>query len=109
MNEKKTGSEKRPGFDEMLAKLEKTVAKLENENTPLEESLALYEQGIGLLKECLARLKEAEGRVEMLVRDSEGVLKEVNFTARDVPASQRPGAVDGDEDDEKSGKDAENA
>ncbi len=62
-------------FEEALTKLEKIVSKMEKGDIPLEESLKLFEEGIRLSRWCNQKLDEAEKRVEILVKDKEGVLK----------------------------------
>lgn len=61
-------------FEKKLSDLEGIVSRLESADTPLEESLALFERGTGLLKELAAILEEAERKVEVLSKDSSGVL-----------------------------------
>ena len=71
-NEEKMPKDK---FEDALNKLEKIVAKLEEVDVPLEESLRLFEEGIRLSRICNQKLDEAEKRVEILLKNKEGVLK----------------------------------
>jgi len=66
-------------FEEALGKLEKIVSKLEKGDIPLEESLKFFEEGIRLSRLCNQKLDEAEKRVEVLLKDKEGVLKPQPF------------------------------
>jgi len=66
-------------FEEALNKLEKIVSKLEKGDIPLEESLKFFEEGIRLSRLCNQKLDEAEKRVEVLLKDKEGVLKPQPF------------------------------
>jgi exodeoxyribonuclease VII small subunit len=66
-------------FEEALNKLEKIVSKLEKGDIPLEESLKLFEEGIRLSRLCSQKLDEAEKRVEVLLKDKEGVLRPQPF------------------------------
>ncbi|OGP86813.1 MAG: exodeoxyribonuclease VII small subunit [Deltaproteobacteria bacterium RBG_16_48_10] len=66
-------------FEEALNKLEKIISKLEKGDIPLEESLKLFEEGIRLSKFCNQKLDEAEKRVEILLKDKEGILKPQPF------------------------------
>ena len=66
-------------FEEALNKLEKIVSKLEKGDIPLEESLKFFEEGIRLSRLCNQKLDEAEKRVEILLKDKEGVLKPQPF------------------------------
>jgi exodeoxyribonuclease VII small subunit len=62
-------------FEDALSKLEKIVAKLEEGDVPLEESLKLFEEGIRLSRLCNQKLDEAEKKVEILLKNKEGVLR----------------------------------
>ena len=66
-------------FEEALTKLEKIVSKLEKGDIPLEESLKVFEEGVRLSRLCNQKLDEAEKRVEILLKDKEGVLKPQPF------------------------------
>ena len=66
-------------FEEALNKLEKIVSKLEKGDIPLEESLKFFEEGIRLSRLCNQKLDEAEKRVEILLKDKEGVLRPQPF------------------------------
>ncbi len=66
-------------FEEALSKLEEIVSKLEKGDIPLEESLKLFEEGIRLSRSCNQKLDEAEKRVEILLKDREGIFKPQPF------------------------------
>ena len=66
-------------FEDALARLEVVVARLEGGDLPLEEALSLFEEGVRLTRLCSARLNEAERKVSLLLRDQEGLLREVPF------------------------------
>jgi exodeoxyribonuclease VII small subunit len=66
-------------FEEALNKLEKIVSKLEKGDIPLEESLKFFEEGIRLSRLCNQKLDEAEKRVEILLKDRDGILKPQPF------------------------------
>jgi exodeoxyribonuclease VII small subunit len=63
-------------FEESLKKLEGIVEQLEKGDLALEESLKLFEEGVGLSAACKKELDEAEGRVQTLVKQRDGSLKE---------------------------------
>jgi exodeoxyribonuclease VII small subunit len=65
-------------FETSLAELEQIVTKLEAGDLPLEQSLELFEKGIKLSRECRERLVNAERRIEILMKDGDG-LKAVEF------------------------------
>lgn len=64
-----------PEFEEGMKSLEGIVARLEQGNLPLEKSLDAFEKGIHLLRVLHDKLEEVERRVEVLVRDADGVLR----------------------------------
>ncbi|MFB3884327.1 MAG: exodeoxyribonuclease VII small subunit [Thermodesulfobacteriota bacterium] len=66
-------------FEDALNKLEKIVSQLEEGDIPLEESLKLFEEGIRLSRICNQKLDEVEKRVEILLKDKEGVLRPQRF------------------------------
>ena len=78
-------------FEDALSKLEKIVAKLEGGDVPLEESLKLFEEGIRLSRICNQKLDEAEKRVEILLKNKEGVLKPQPFDPS-INSGQAPSA-----------------
>jgi exodeoxyribonuclease VII small subunit len=60
-------SEKKPGLEEAMAKLESIVNELERGEHTLEESLSRFEEGLKLGKHCRAILDKADMRVRKLV------------------------------------------
>lgn len=63
-------------FEASLAELEDIVTKLEDGDLPLEASLELFEKGIKLSRECRERLANAERRIEVLMKDANGLKAE---------------------------------
>jgi exodeoxyribonuclease VII small subunit len=61
-------------FEEALGKLEDIVKKMESGDMPLEESLKAFEEGIKLARFCSRKLDEAERRVEILLKQEEGLV-----------------------------------
>jgi exodeoxyribonuclease VII small subunit len=62
----------KPGYEEVIGRLEEVVKRLEAGNLPLEESLKAFEEGIALVRAGEARLNEAEKRVEQLLSTPQG-------------------------------------
>ena len=60
-------------FEQILERLEQVVDTLEQGDTPLEQALAAFERGVSLARQGARRLDEAERRVELLLRDEDGV------------------------------------
>jgi len=63
-------------FEESLQRLEGIVKEMERGDLPLEQSLKLFEEGVSLSASCRKELEAAEGRVEILLRDDEGLRAE---------------------------------
>ncbi len=81
-------------FEESLNKLEKIVSKLEKGDISLEESLKLFEEGVRLSRLCNEKLDEAEMRVEILLKDREGIMKPHPFDPS-ANSGQAPSAGSG--------------
>lgn len=79
-----TTKDKRPNedikFEEGLKRLEALIEKLEGGNLALEESLQHFEEGVKLVRLLAEKLAQAEKRVEILLKDEEGVLKPRPFS-----------------------------
>ena len=68
-----------PLFEESIKKLESIVEQMEKGDLSLEDSLKLFEEGVGLSATCKKELDSAEGKVQMLIKQRDGSLKEVPF------------------------------
>jgi exodeoxyribonuclease VII small subunit len=86
-------------FEDALNKLEKIVAQLEGGDIPLEESLKLFEEGIRLSRFCNHKLDEAEKKVEILLKDKNGVLKPRSFNGL-ANSGQTPSAESEEEEED---------
>ena len=60
-------------FEQILEQLEQVVDTLEQGDTPLEQALSVCERGVSLARMGARRLDDAERRVELLLRDEDGV------------------------------------
>ena len=76
-------------FEESLDALEKIVKQLEDGDLPLEKSLKLFEDGVKLSRECRERLTQAERRIEVLMKDSDGVLKVSGLEAENLQSEPK--------------------
>ncbi len=72
-------AEKKLTFESALKNLEEIVLKMEEGEISLDQSLQKFEEGIELVKYCEKSLQEADGRIEKLMKDSEGKTKKVPF------------------------------
>jgi exodeoxyribonuclease VII small subunit len=68
-----------PNFEEQLTALESVVERLERGDISLEESVKLFEEGLKLSNACKKELEEAEGKIEILVKQSNGEMKAVDM------------------------------
>jgi len=60
-------------FEDSLGRLEEIVRKMEAGDMSLEESLKAFEEGIKLARLCARKLDEAERRVEILLKQEDGM------------------------------------
>lgn len=67
-------------FEQALNRLEGIVSKLEEGELDLEESLKLFEEGVRLSHFCNKKLDEAEKKVEILLKNREGILEPHPFS-----------------------------
>ena len=70
-------------FEQSLKQLEKIVQELESGDLPLEKAIKKFEEGIQLSKFCSRKLDETEERINVLMRDEEGKIKESPFNPAD--------------------------
>lgn len=62
-------------FEQAMSELESVVKNLESGDMTLDQSLAAFEKGVSLARECEEKLTEAKGKIEQLIKDSEGRAK----------------------------------
>ena len=79
MNDKDTKNA--PKFEASMKRLEQIVGKLEHGDLNLDDTLKLFEEGIELSKQCQGQLEEAEGKVEILLKKTNGKMAAENFPA----------------------------
>ncbi|MDY6854248.1 MAG: exodeoxyribonuclease VII small subunit [Thermodesulfobacteriota bacterium] len=70
-------------YEDALKELESIVQQLERGDIPLEESLKLFEKGVKLSRFCAKKLDEAEKKVEVLMKDKEGIFKLQSFDTKE--------------------------
>ncbi len=66
-------------FEDKLKKLEELVSSLDRDDLSLDESIEIFEKGIKLSKECSEKLENAEKKINILLSDESGNLKEEKF------------------------------
>ncbi len=68
-----------PSFEKAIKDLEKIVDQLESGDLPLEKALEKFEAGMKLSKHCTNILDEAEKRVNLLMIDDTGQVRQEPF------------------------------
>lgn len=71
-------------FEQAYKELESIVERMERGDQNLENSLADFERGVGLMKLCHGVLKNAEQKVEVLVKDNEGLFSTEPFEDKSI-------------------------
>lgn len=66
-------------YENAYQELEAIVERMERGEQDLESSLADFERGVSLMKHCHAKLKDAEQKVEVLMKDNDGLFNSVPF------------------------------
>jgi exodeoxyribonuclease VII small subunit len=90
-----------PSFEKALEELENIVEKLEKGGLSLNESLALFEKGVKLARYLRDELEKAEKKVEILLKDEKGEIKEKSFDLaqeEEASAKKEPSDPGKDED-----------
>ena len=64
-------------FEKEFTELEKITKKFEYGGVTLEESVMLYEKGVSHLKNCLADMGEKKGKLTVLKKQADKLIKEV--------------------------------
>ena len=65
-------TDKQPGFEQAIDKLEDLIEQIESGEVGLEAAIAQYEQGQALIKRCRGILDKAERRIAELTQDENG-------------------------------------
>jgi exodeoxyribonuclease VII small subunit len=65
-------SEQGVTFEKAVDRLEEIVRLLDAGELSLDDSLRLFEEGIKLSRECSGKLSDAQGKLETLVKQSDG-------------------------------------
>jgi len=71
-NNKPAEAPKKGDFEKSLARLEEVVKRLDNTDLALDDAMKLFEEGMKLSQECQKQLEDAEGRVEVLLKKTDG-------------------------------------
>ena len=85
-------------FEEQLTALETVVERLERGELSLDDSVRLFEEGVRLSNACKKQLEDAEGRIQVLVEQSNGQLRAVALEVEE--SDEDEDAMDEEEDEE---------
>lgn len=66
-------------FEKAYQELENLVDRMERGEQDLENSLSDFERGVSLMKHCHSKLKDAEQKVDILVKDNDGLFNTEPF------------------------------
>lgn len=66
-------------FEQAYQELETIVERMERGEQELESSLSDFERGVALMKHCHSVLKDAEQKVEVLIKDNDGLFNTIPF------------------------------
>jgi len=66
-------SDKQPGFEKSLERLETIVREMESGELSLEKMMKHFEEGMSLVGICSAKLNEVERKIELLVKQGEKI------------------------------------
>lgn len=66
-------------FEDSLAQLESIVEALESGDLPLEKAIKTFEEGVRLSKFCFEKLDETEQKINILLKDQDGNIRENTF------------------------------
>lgn len=80
---KAADAQKKGDFEKSLVRLEEVVKRLESTELSLDEAMKLFEEGVKLSRECQKQLEEAEGRVEILLKKTDGKIAAEPFEPKD--------------------------
>lgn len=75
-------------FEKALTDLEKIVEKLEKGDLSLNESLVLFEKGVKLARYLREELEKAEKKIEILLKNEKGGVKEKPFKLEEETPSE---------------------
>ena len=92
-------------FEKALEDLENIVERLEKGGISLNESLALFEKGVKLARFLREELEKAEKKVEILLKDEKGEVKEKSFELEEATPSEGKKEEEEEEESSDSGKD----
>ena len=90
-------SNKQPGFEKSLERLETIVREMESGELSLEKMMKHFEEGMGLVGICSANLNAVERKIELLVKKGGATVTEP-FKVEEEPAkdaaSEEPDAAE---------------
>ena len=80
-------TDKQPGFEKSLERLERIVHEMESGELGLEKMMKHFEEGMSLVGICSAKLNEVERKIELLVKKGGATVTEP-FKVEEEPAEE---------------------
>lgn len=81
------GTDKQPGFEKSLERLETIVREMESGELSLEKMMKHFEEGMSLVGVCSRKLNEVERKIELLVKQG-GQTTLAPFAMPEEPATE---------------------
>ena len=78
-------SDKQPGFEKSLERLETIVREMESGELSLEKMMKHFEEGMSFVGVCSAKLNEVERKIELLVKKGDQTTL-ASFETPEAPA-----------------------
>jgi exodeoxyribonuclease VII small subunit len=77
------GMTDQPTFEQALNALEEAVTRLEKGQLPLDDALASFESGVQNAQLCRKLLQDVQGRVELLLKNTDDTFSTESFNDAD--------------------------
>lgn len=66
-------------FEEAITELDNIIEKLEIGDLNIDSAIDEFKRGIKLYKECHKKIEETEGKIKLILEDSNGNIEESDF------------------------------
>ncbi|MEG2891727.1 MAG: exodeoxyribonuclease VII small subunit [Clostridium sp.] len=74
---------KEKNFEAAIERLEEIVTKMESEELSLEDSIKVFKEGMDLVALCNSKLDDAETKINVIMKEKTGELKEDDFLSQE--------------------------
>ncbi|WP_130807135.1 exodeoxyribonuclease VII small subunit [Senegalia massiliensis] len=66
-------------FEEAIDELDNIIERLEKGDITIDSALDEFKKGIDLYKHCYKKIEETEGKIKLILEDSDKNIKETDF------------------------------